>query len=161
MQNTNKLTSNLCVQLLGIFIAILFASTLSFAQPHSLPSQDSSQRESIKKQNHSHWDYLGIEGPKHWGLLSKEYVTCETGNKQSPVNIHMQGRSHHQEGLKFNYRVSELHEMNNGHTIQVSHNSGCNIDLNKKTYNLRQFHFHDPSEHHINGKTFPIGRAHV
>jgi carbonic anhydrase len=58
--------------------------------------------------------------------------------------------------LTFNYRTSELHELNNGHTVQVSHKSGCHVALNNLTYNLRQFHFHEPSEHHIDGKTFPM-----
>jgi len=46
--------------------------------------------------------------------------------------------------------------MNNGQTVQVSHTTGCHVALNKRTYNLRQFHFHEPSEHHFDGKAFPM-----
>jgi len=28
--------------------------------------------------------------------------------------------------------------------------------LNGRSYKLRQFHFHDPSEHHIDGKVYPM-----
>ncbi len=105
---------------------------------------------------HAHWDYLGVENPSHWGMLSKEYRTCETGNRQSPINITMTHHGDHHQKLEFHYQTSELHEINNGHTIQVSHVSGCRVNLNDHSYKLRQFHFHSPSEHHIEGKTFPM-----
>ena len=104
----------------------------------------------------SHWDYMGIEGPEHWGMLTEKYMTCETGNRQSPINITLTHHGDHQQKLVFHYQTSQLHEMNNGHTIQVSHVSGCRVDLNDRKYKLRQFHFHAPSEHHIEGKAFPM-----
>ena len=104
----------------------------------------------------SHWDYMGIEGPEHWGMLTEKYMTCEAGNRQSPINITMTHHGDHQQKLVFHYKTSQLHEMNNGHTIQVSHVSGCRVDLNNRKYQLRQFHFHAPSEHHIEGKSFPM-----
>jgi carbonic anhydrase len=134
----------------------LCAPFLSYAQTHSTNKESSSHKMSKDKKPHSHWDYLGVEGPQHWGLLTKEYAQCETGSKQSPINIQTKGVSHHQESLIFNYKTSELHEINNGHTIQVSHTTGCHIAFNKHIYNLRQFHFHEPSEHHIDGKAFPM-----
>lgn len=89
-------------------------------------------------------------------MLSKEYMRCESGNRQSPINITMPHHGKHQQKLVFHYQASQLHELNNGHTIQVSHVSGCRVDLNDRKYKLRQFHFHAPSEHHIEGKA----RAH-
>ena len=105
---------------------------------------------------HAHWDYLGVEGPNHWAMLSKEYMTCETGKRQSPINISTAHHGDHHQTLTFHYQTSQLHEMNNGHTIQVSHVSGCRVDLNDRKYQLRQFHFHVPSEHHIEGTAFPM-----
>ena len=104
----------------------------------------------------AHWDYLGVEGPEHWGMLSQAYMTCETGGRQSPINIEMANPGDHQESLVFYYNASKIHVLNNGHTIQVSHKSGCRVDLNRHAYKLRQFHFHEPSEHHIEGKAFPM-----
>jgi len=97
-----------------------------------------------------------VEGPSHWGMLSPQYMICETGRKQSPINITMAHHGNHQEKLVFHYQTSTLHEMIIGHTIQVSHTPGSNVDLNNRTYKLRQFHFHEPSEHHIDGKAFPM-----
>ncbi len=104
----------------------------------------------------AHWDYLGVEGPEHWSMLTPKYMTCEAGRQQSPINITMAEHGHHPETLEFHYQTSELHELNNGHTIQVSHASGCHVALNHHTYQLRQFHFHEPSEHHIEGTAFPM-----
>ncbi len=140
----------------GVFLVILLASLVSFAHENSQSRQDPAHKTASDEQNRLHWGYLGIEGPEHWGLLTKKYATCETGSKQSPIDIPTKGLSHRQETLDFHYNTSELHEMNNGHTVQVSHKSGCHVDINKRAYNLRQFHFHEPSEHHIDGKAFPM-----
>ena len=140
----------------GIFLVALFASLVSFAQESTRTGQNLTHKMAGDEQNRLHWGYLGIEGPEHWGLLTKKYATCETGSKQSPIDIPTKGLNHRQETLDFHYNTSELHEMNNGHTVQVSHKSGCHVELNKRSYNLRQFHFHEPSEHHIDGKAFPM-----
>ncbi len=142
--------------ILGILLVTLSPSLTGFAQDNTFTRQSPIHKTGSDEHNQSHWDYRGIEGPEHWGMLSKEYKTCETGSKQSPIDIQTQELSHHQENLEFHYKISELHEMNNGHTIQISHKSGCKVDLNKRAYKLRQFHFHEPSEHHIDGKTFPM-----
>jgi carbonic anhydrase len=52
----------------------------------------------------SHWGYMGIEGPKHWAMLSPQYMTCEAGSKQSPINIHTPRQSNTQETLAFDAR---------------------------------------------------------
>ncbi len=140
----------------GIFLVTLSAPLISFAQENTLTRQHPIYKTIDDEQNRLHWDYWGVEGPEHWGMLTKEYMACETGGKQSPIDIQMQELSHHQETLEFLYNISELHEINNGHTVQISHKSGCRVDLNKRAYKLRQFHFHEPSEHHIDGKTFPM-----
>ena len=46
---------------------------------------------------------------------------------------------------------------NNGHTIQVNYPEGGNtLSVNGRTYTLKQFHFHVPSENQIKGRTFPM-----
>ena len=131
---------------------------LSFSQINANPmeTQDNTTHPQSKRTMQSHWDYMGIEGPEHWGMLTKEYMTCETGDRQSPINISMAKHGQHHSTLTFRYHPSHVHELNNGHTIQVSHTSGCEADLNHHTYKLRQFHFHAPSEHHIENQVFPM-----
>ncbi|WHZ27903.1 MAG: Carbonic anhydrase, alpha class [Nitrospira sp.] len=104
----------------------------------------------------SHWGYMGIEGPTHWAMLSPQYMTCEAGSKQSPINIHAPHHSNTQETLAFDYKPTPVHVANNGHTIQVDYKSYSVLHVNDRTYRLRQFHFHDPSEHEIEGIHYPM-----
>ncbi len=149
----------LCLPMIIAYSLVSFLPLLAFAGNASEKTGDITDAPSSTSHNErlqSHWDYMGIEGPEHWGMLTEKYMTCETGNRQSPINITMTHHGDHQQQLVFHYQTSQLHEMNNGHTIQVSHVSGCRVDLNDRKYQLRQFHFHAPSEHHIEGKAFPM-----
>ncbi len=140
-----------------LFLVLMLSAILALPVLASeKPRQHTNTQETSTKDLHAHWEYLGVENPSHWGMLSKEYKKCEIGNRQSPINITMTHHGDHQQKLEFHYQTSQLHEMNNGHTIQVSHVSGCRVDPNDHKYKLRQFHFHAPSEHHIEGKAFPM-----
>ena len=46
--------------------------------------------------------------------------------------------------------------MNNGHTVQVDLADGGDLVLDGHTYHLAQFHVHAPSEHTVNGRSFPL-----
>ncbi|NKB81658.1 MAG: hypothetical protein GKS05_07205 [Nitrospirales bacterium] len=148
-----------CLAMLIFYSPFSSLSIVAFAGNASEKTEEttgSPSHISHNKHLQAHWDYMGIEGPDHWGLLSKEYIACETGNRQSPINLTITHHGDHHRKLVFHYQTSQLHVMNNGHTIQVSHVSGCRVDLNNRKYKLRQFHFHAPSEHHIEGKAFPM-----
>jgi carbonic anhydrase len=45
--------------------------------------------------------------------------------------------------------------LNNGHTVQVNYDPGSYIELDNTRYDLIQFHYHAPSEHTIDGESFP------
>lgn len=111
-----------------------------------------------------HWSYSGETGPGTWGKLSPVYALCQSGEQQSPININ---QTDVKKGLlwKINYKTSRLkiaHNehmddiLDNGHTIQVTVDEGSTFRLNHHTYHLKQFHFHTPSEHSIDGKHFPM-----
>lgn len=95
-----------------------------------------------------HWDYEGEMGPENWG---KEFPTCGKGKSQSPLNI--KGPF---EKVRYtvvpDYKPGPLKILNNGHTIQVNVVPGSKIRIDGKAFDLLQFHFHRPSEEHINGK---------
>ncbi|TIV73400.1 MAG: carbonate dehydratase, partial [Mesorhizobium sp.] len=46
--------------------------------------------------------------------------------------------------------------VNNGHTIQINMPQGSTLTRSDRVYELVQFHFHAPSEHHVAGKSFPM-----
>ncbi len=62
--------------------------------------------------------------------------------------------------LEFHYAVSGYDELNNGHTIQVNYQGGSWLTVDGHNYELKQFHFHAPSENHIHGHEFPM-EAHL
>lgn len=104
------------------------------------------------------WSYSGKTGPEHWGELSAEYALCSAGKNQSPVNIDskMTGNTR-QKPIKLNYELMVADAIKNtGHTIQVDMRSGGVMTLDGVDYELKQFHFHMPSEHTVNGKHFPV-----
>ena len=137
-------------------------------QPKSHDSANQALQDSVKTQpanaQHAHWTYSGEEGPAHWGDLDPVYNLCAGGKSQSPVNIE-QSAAKGSSSWKLDYKTTSLqiahHEhideiLNNGHTIQVTVDEGSTLTLNGKVYHLKQFHFHTPSEHTINGQQAPM-----
>lgn len=97
------------------------------------------------------WSYSGDTGPEHWGSLSGEFETCDTGTEQSPVDI--SDPTPEAEGeLIFEYVPAPLEIVNNGHTIQVNYEAGSAVVIDGRRYELVQFHFHAPSEHTRDGE---------
>ncbi|WNH09803.1 carbonic anhydrase [Thalassobellus suaedae] len=109
-------------------------------------------------ENAKHWSYSGETSPEHWLEIEKN-SDCD-GNHQSPINIiHKDANSLDSKGdLKILYtpttRISEVE--NNGHSIQFDFEEGDSINYKNETYHLKQIHFHEPSEHKINGVIYPI-----
>jgi hypothetical protein len=46
--------------------------------------------------------------------------------------------------------------INNGHTIQLDFGKGNSLNVSGRTYALKQFHFHHPSEHLVAGRRFAM-----
>lgn len=97
-----------------------------------------------------HWTYDGATGPDRWAELSTEFKTCQTGQKQTPINLTGAARGN-EPGPQFDYHAFPIKILNNGHTIQVNAAPGSSITIGDTKYELAQFHFHHPSEHLING----------
>lgn len=102
-----------------------------------------------------HWEYEGEGAPDNWGDLNDEYELCGTGVEQSPIDLH-NATEIELENIDFSYTASAVNILNNGHTIQLNYDEGSNIVLNGVTYSLLQFHFHAPSEHTVDGESYPL-----
>ena len=103
-----------------------------------------------------HWAYEGENGPAAWGDLEKEYATCKLGHRQSPIDITHPKRSHHGPALSFEYKPTPLKIINNGHSVQVNYVRGSFLTVGDKRYELKQFHFHHPSEERVDGKGYDM-----
>jgi carbonic anhydrase len=102
-----------------------------------------------------HWSYQGEGGPLGWGKLSAANVKCDSGERQSPINIR-DGIRVDLDPLTFDYKPSRFSVTDTGYTIQVNVGAGNFINVSGRTYELVQFHFHKPSEERINGKGFDM-----
>ena len=111
-----------------------------------------------------HWGYSGEAGPAAWGSLTPVYAACGNVRAQSPINL-APSATGGASNWSMEYRTTALHVthnqhvddiVDNGHTIQVNVDSGSNVTVNGKVFALRQFHFHTPSEHTLDGKHFPM-----
>lgn len=101
------------------------------------------------------WDYGEALGPTHWGDLKPEFAPCKSGHHQSPIDIRNPQKAD-LPTIRFDYKPSPLHIIDNGHTIMINYAPGSSISVGGKKYVLKQFHFHRPSEEKINGKSFDM-----
>jgi carbonic anhydrase len=106
-----------------------------------------------EESKHVDWDYSKENGPKNWGKLDPAYVLATIGGSQSPVNIQQaEIIKADLPSLNLEAHLQNLHLLNNGHTVEAICPGAATLHFGKQEYELRQFHFHAPSEHTINGK---------
>lgn len=100
------------------------------------------------------WGYSGAVGPEHWAQLSEDNFAC-TGRNQSPINLtgFIEAPL---SPIVFDYQAGGKEIINNGHTVQINYQPGSTIRLGNHSFNLLQFHFHAPSENHINGQSYAL-----
>ena len=103
-----------------------------------------------------HWDYEGEHGPEHWGELDERFSSCEEGMNQSPFDL-VGILDADLPILVFDYpNTGHLVEKNTGHAIQEDARPGNHVHLQNQSYELKQFHFHSPSEQTVNGGHYPM-----
>jgi len=152
--------------LLLIVVAIVISMLpLACVQHSSIPLQSHSVNDHISQkttgfehyyfhkteQPHAaEWGYVGDIGPKHWGSLSPASILAKQGEQQSPIDI-SKPIEKDLPRVVFNYRPVKINLVYNGHTIEEEE-GGSHIQVEDKFFELKQFHFHAPSEHTINGR---------
>lgn len=101
------------------------------------------------------WGYQDAAGPENWGKLAPEYRACGEGKNQSPLNI--TGLIDADlEPIGFNYIGEATEILNNGHSVQASFPAGGTITVDKVAFELKQVHFHTPSENQFDGKPYAM-----
>lgn len=101
------------------------------------------------------WDYSGEEGPGHWGESEAHNLPCALGSHQSPVDL-SQTIAADLPDLRIDWRPGGGVMVNNGHTIRIDADEGGRLRRRDERFRLVQFHFHAPSEHHVEGRSFPM-----
>uniref|UniRef100_A0A0E0LVT1 Carbonic anhydrase n=1 Tax=Oryza punctata TaxID=4537 RepID=A0A0E0LVT1_ORYPU len=98
-------------------------------------------------------------GPRNWSSLNTSWAKCNKGGMQSPIDLtHESVKPMHNLGyLDYSYRPAEASMVNRGHDIEVKFmgNTG-RVVINRKAYQLKQLHWHSPSEHAVNGRRYDM-----
>ncbi|CAG8744683.1 12779_t:CDS:2 [Cetraspora pellucida] len=135
-----------------IFLAFLIIG-LSFVSSYVL---------SPREEEKSVWGYLGSNGPAYWHQLNETYGTCKGIKQQTPIDLKVEDFTNSTK-IELNViKPTDLILLNNGHTYQVQRSEGtiekpalhedATLKVDGETYYLYQYHFHMPSEHHIEGR---------
>jgi carbonic anhydrase len=106
-----------------------------------------------------HWGYAGEAGPENWSKLDPKFVLCTMGRNQSPIDLAGFVEAE-LAPLAFDYKSTATEIVNNGHTVQVNLAPGSSLKVAGRRFELKQFHFHAPSENRVAGRQFPL-EAHL
>lgn len=127
-------------------------------------AQMAEKQEAKSSARPAHWGYGEENGPAKWASLDPAYSECGQGHSQSPIDISAPATENHP-AWKTEYGTTQLqiahHQhveniIDNGHTIQVNYSKGSKLTVGDQTYELKQFHFHTPSENTVNGSHYPM-----
>ncbi|WP_426525284.1 carbonic anhydrase [Bradyrhizobium sp. McL0615] len=110
---------------------------------------------SFAAESRPHWNYEGETGPDKWGGLDAANQVCSIGHQQSPIDI-TGAVTAQQAPLKISWSKRPGTIVNNGHTVQLNFAEGDRLKVGDRSYELKQCHFHHPSEHRLEGKAFAM-----
>ncbi|XP_073138239.1 alpha carbonic anhydrase 7-like [Henckelia pumila] len=126
-----------------------------------LSSSCLTRAQEVDDQKEFSYDENTERGPSHWGSLHPEWEICSSGKKQSPIDIVNEvevvpdlGRLHRY------HKPSYATLVNRGHDITVKWNRAGYIQINGTIFELKQVHWHSPSEHTLHGRRFEM-EAHL
>ncbi|MFT3877881.1 MAG: carbonic anhydrase family protein [Propioniciclava sp.] len=102
----------------------------------------------------AHWTYEGVDGPGNWGKLSAAYQECGVGEEQSPIDLPAAVPASTQEtAITLAQPTSDGHADDTGHTGQFwPAHPATTLSHGGRSFELKQLHYHTPSEHTIAGK---------
>ena len=128
------------------------------------PEQPTVQKDSVKTDSAvatapTGGNYVKSEAPDATTKTEQGYAMPRYNDKllQSPVNILTDSVVPDNDKaiyVKFDGSVTAIENL--GHTVQLDFKEGSTALADGKTYSTKQFHFHTPSEHLIDGMTFPM-----
>lgn len=106
-----------------------------------------------------HWSYSGTTAPEYWADIDPKNQFCREGKHQSPVNLTNFIEADLPE-LAIQYQTQATEILHNGHTVRINMAAGSHLGVDGLILPVKQFHFHSPSENHIDGESFAM-EAHI
>lgn len=110
------------------------------------------------------YDDKSTNGPKSWGKIDPEFEMCGLGQHQSPINLIIKNST--TEGMmpevELFESVLQYRPSGNNYVLNCRGGPGTKycttVTYYKERYHMLQAHFHSPSEHLIDGKSYPLGK---
>jgi len=145
--------------------ALLGAVAMHSAIAASVPGQPGwSYPDADAPGGQSSWSLIADPTSQAPAPLNYPYAECGIGTKQSPIDVKSADIAARAglSNINFRYNPEPLAIVNNGHTILVQENTVAPGKLYFGTvqsydeYTLLQFHLHAPSEHTLDGVSFPM-----
>ena len=143
-----------------ITLMVLMVFTIACRLPKKNADQkDSTENTVVQKDTIVGGNLVKSEAPDAITKIDQGYALprFDDGLAQSPINILSDSTlkdSNQFISIKFNTGITAVENL--GHTIQLDFKEGTTTIGGGKTYSSRQFHFHTPSEHLIDGMTYPM-----
>ena len=101
------------------------------------------------------FDYGTVRGPLQWQNIDPANSLCASGTKQSPIVLDGTVPQLAPGTIRMEVANPATTKFENlGTTVEVEMEGKTTVG--NATFNLKQFHFHTPSEHRINNEYFPI-----
>lgn len=97
-------------------------------------------------------DYTGQD---EWGGLSKDFIACEKGTQQSPIQISYTEPAALPD-LQIHYQESTGHIRYTGHAIEIAVEGDNSVSIDGNTYHLQTIQFHTPGEHTFGDKFYLV-----
>ncbi|WFE68861.1 carbonic anhydrase family protein [Thiomicrospira sp. R3] len=106
----------------------------------------------------AHWGYQGAQAPRFWHRLDPNFLSCATGQIQSPINLTERHavNAPSMPSLDIVYRPVPLRLMHDHQGLRGDYPLGSFIRLNDQRYEFTHYRFRTPSEHHLEGFAYPM-----
>jgi len=130
----------------------------------SNPKKNETQTDTVQPVKVQHEEIIAgnmvkSEAPDAVTKIAQGYALpkFDDGQAQSPIDIISDSTMKDSSqfiSIKFKTGITAIENL--GHTIQLDFGEGSTTMAGGKTYSSKQFHFHTPSEHMIDGITYPM-----
>ena len=101
------------------------------------------------------WTYGGATGPDRWSALDPANAICAVGQQESPIDL-KDAITADLGDLDIDWSPLPAAARDTGHAIQLDAPAGSTMTVGGQTYRLLQFHVHQPAEHLLGGRRFPL-----
>jgi carbonic anhydrase len=134
-------------------LALVLTGCQSGSDSSSSTAESDTQQEAAAESVTMKWGYTGDTGPSNWASLDDAYEAC-AGQSQSPIDLAADDEAQDATEIQFDYSAAQGTLLDTGHGVQVNVEGGT-LTIGGKAFALKQFHFHTPSEHTLNGESYP------